>query len=84
MTWLKDWLTKVLVTKGLGSALTKAVTILATLLTSSGVATLRQSDDWKAATLEIVPGLLAYFISWAMSWLKREALIKIDPKTAQP
>ena len=79
MNWLKDWITKVLISKYLGNALKTAIAALGGYLIAKGIASQEQAQSLTSALLELIPGILAIIIKIWASAVSRKVLLETTP-----
>lgn len=81
MNFVTNWIQNVLITKYLGAAIKKGLTILAAYLVMKGIATGSEAQAVESSLSQIVPGIISFLLSMWASSTTRKALIATEPGT---
>lgn len=81
MNFVTNWIQNVLITKYLGAAIRKGLTILGVYLIAKGIATQEQAQAIEQSLSQIVPGIISFLLSMWATAVTRKALIATEPGT---
>lgn len=73
--WFSDMIGNVLIKKYLGTVLKKLITVVATILALKGIATAEQADSLAQLLIELIPGIIAFILSFWTSMVSRKAAL---------